>query len=74
MIGETIDYTMKTEKLDTETAEVLADDWVQQLVEDIAAAELLDMCNDELSNNAMENLLFQVLSTDVVKEAISEEE
>ena len=65
---------MKTEKLDTETAEVLADDWVQQLVEDIAAAELLDMCNDELSNNAMENLLFQVLSTDVVKEAISEEE
>ena len=74
MIGETIDSTMKTEKLDTETAEVLADDWVQQLVEDIAAAELLDMCNDELSNNAMENLLFQVLSTDVVKEAISEEE
>ena len=65
---------MKTEKLNTETSAALADDWVQQLVTDIAAAELLDMCNDELSKNAMENLLFQVLATDVVKEAISEEE
>ena len=40
---------------------------------DIASAELLDMTNDELSSGIMEEFSCQLLSTDVVKEAISEE-
>ena len=41
---------------------------------DIATTELKDMSNDELSIEAMDKLLCQVLSSDVVNEAISEEE
>ena len=41
---------------------------------DIASAELLDMTNEELSSDFKDKLLCQVLSSDVLNEAIAEEE